>query len=97
MNILLVNKNNKLNSNYIPDNLVVDEDGIISSVTNDLPQIVDEVKIAFNELKKEAKINGYNIFLNSGYRSYETQKKLIRDFLKNMTFDEVMEKVAIPG
>lgn len=95
--MLLVNKKNKLDPNYVPVDLVTDNEGIVSDVTNKLPEVKQEVLNAFNKLKKEAAKYGHEIFINSGYRSYDDQKNLIIDFLKSKSFEETLSLVAEPG
>lgn len=95
--MLLVNKNNKLSPDFIPSDLVEDKDGLISSVTSSLPLVDRNTLIAFNKLKEEALKNNFQIFINSGYRSYNDQKQLIIEFLKKMSFEETFDRAAEPG
>ena len=71
-NIVLVNKENKLSEKYIPDELV--EPNILTEGPNNLvsSKIVSNLESMFND----AKLEGINLKMVSGYRSYAYQYEL---------------------
>lgn len=78
----LVNKNNKLTSNYIPKDLEVID---INYACKD-KYLRHEAKINFENLSKRAKDEGYNIIAVSTYRSYEYQEKLYNNYVLDKGF-----------
>ena len=75
----IVNKNNKLNSNYIPQDLEI----IDLNYSCKDKYLRKEAKIAFENMAKSAKVDGYNIIAVSTYRSYEYQLKLYNNYVIN--------------
>lgn len=95
---ILVNKSNKLNYNYIPDDLIIINDNN-DKLLNSSPQKNMIRKIAYNDFiqfQKHAKINNIFIIVDSGYRSYMFQKELF-DYYKNELGDLVYKRVALEG
>ena len=78
----LVNKNNKLPSNYIPNDL--EPINIKYSLEN--KYLRHTARIAFEKMAKQAKKKGFNIIAVSTYRSYEYQKKLYNNYVKDKGF-----------
>ncbi len=78
----LVNKENFLNENYKPDNLIIPNVGLTKDRSNEQNlvrgDIADDVE-AFLEAAKEA---GFEIFLSSGYRGYNLQSIFYNNDLK---------------
>ena len=75
----LVNKNNKLTSDYIPNDL----ENISLEYSCENKQLRYEAKNAFEKMAKRAKEDGYNIIAVSTYRSYEYQEKLYNNYVKD--------------
>jgi D-alanyl-D-alanine carboxypeptidase len=73
----IVNKNNKLNKNYIPDDL--EQINIEYSCDNKYLRKI--AKENFEKMAKDAKRNGFNIVAVSTYRSYDYQKKLYNNYV----------------
>ena len=73
----LVNKNNKLTSDYVPNDL---EPIDIKYSCKD-KYLRHEARINFEKLSKEAKKKGFNIIAVSTYRSYEYQDKLYNNYV----------------
>ena len=48
-------------------------------------------------LKEEALKNGFNITIDSAYRSYLYQEKLFKESIKEKGIEETLKMVAIPG
>ncbi|MDO4963670.1 MAG: M15 family metallopeptidase [bacterium] len=74
----VVNKNNKLEENYIPEDLEL----IDKKYSCDNKYLRKEAKIMFEKLAKAAKEDGYNIIAVSTYRSYYYQEKLYNNYVK---------------
>ena len=72
----LVNKNNKLTSDYIPNDLELIN---IEFACKD-KYLRNEAKIAFEKMAKQAKKDGFNIIAVSTYRSYDYQEKLYNNY-----------------
>lgn len=73
----LVNKNNKLTSNYIPNDLEI----IDTNYACKDKYLRKEARINFEKLSKKAKEEGFNIIAVSTYRSYEYQEKLYNNYV----------------
>lgn len=98
MNLLIVNKENKLPKEYIPKNLTLVKTVIPGSVEVDRKiYLVDEVAQNWIKLKRYMKQKGYNIDISSGYRSYEYQEKLIEKFIQKKGLEETLKIAAMPG
>ena len=114
--LTLINSDNHLSRWYIPNDLVItdnNENNFHCYDDPDLkPMISKRVLISFLKLQKEAIKDGFNIIIDSGYRSYDYQDNLWNYFfqkymkeLKNMSevektkmaFDLTSKRVAIPG
>ena len=76
---VLVNKNNKLDENYIPENL----EEINNSYACKEKYLKKEARISFETMAKEAKKEGYDIIAVSTYRSYNYQDKLYNNYVKS--------------
>ena len=80
--IVLVNKNNKLNENYIPNDLEM----ISLKYSYENKYLRKIVKEAFEKLSYDANMLGYRIVAVSAYRSYEYQGELFNHYLDSSTF-----------
>lgn len=78
----IVNKNNKLTKNYIPNDLEL----LDTKYSCKEKYLRHDAKIAFEKMAKEAKLNGYNIIAVSAYRSYEYQYKLYNNYVTTKGF-----------
>lgn len=78
----IVNKNIKLTSDYIPNDLEL----INLKYSCHNKYLRKEAKIAFENLAKQAKIDGYNIIAVSTYRGYNYQDKLYNNYVKEKGF-----------
>ncbi len=90
---ILVNKQNKLNKNYIPPSLTKVENNYVNYE-------IYLNKTAYNnflKLQNYAKNKGYTIIIDSGYRSYNDQKKIWDKFLLQNGLEKTKLKVALPG
>ena len=91
---MLVNKHRYLDENFIPDDLIIIDSNYASD--DDLQCS----RIAFNAYKKmsdDASSLGYQIVINSAYRSYQDQVELSDLYLKTYGQSYVDKYVAKPG
>lgn len=89
---ILVNKDNPLPRAHIPNNLVDSE-----SKYKDNIMIDKEAKLSFDKLKMEALKNGYQIDIESGYRSYDYQEKIYNKLIEEKGFTYALTRIAEPG
>lgn len=94
---MIVNKDNPLNKDYIPSNLVeyLEYNGL--KIDPNHKTLVEKKTLeAFLLLQENAKREGYNIIIDSCYRSYEYQQLILQKNLIEKG-EEAYLKVAIPG
>ena len=89
---ILVNKENKLNSDFKPDNLVEVKECSLGNF-----YLEEETATAYEYMCLNLIDEGLNISINSAYRSYEEQEKLYDDYLKLYGKSYVNKYVAVPG
>jgi zinc D-Ala-D-Ala carboxypeptidase len=95
---ILVNKENPIEATYIPNNLVnTHTRAKIRLAENSDVMIVDIVFDAFNYMRKEATKLGYDIDVDSGYRSYRYQKQVLDKFINQVGEEKARMTVAEPG
>ncbi len=98
---ILVNKNNMLDKSYIPGDLVATDNNENNfhgfEDPNLKPMISKSILIYFLEMQKEAKRQGFNIIVDSGYRSYEYQQTIWNKFVNQIGLDMTKIRVAPPG
>ncbi len=78
----IVNKNNKLTSDYVPYDLEV----IDTKYSLEGKYLRKDAKIAFENMASDAKALGFNIICVSAYRSYDYQEKLYNNYVKDKGF-----------
>ena len=76
---ILVNKNNKLTSDYVPNDL----EPISLEYACENKYLRHNAKIEFEKMTKQAKEDGFNIIAVSTYRPYDYQKKLYNNYVKD--------------
>ena len=74
---VLVNKNNKLNKNYIPNDLVLMD----LEYSNEGKYLRKEAYDSFVKLHNDSKKLGFNIVITSAFRSYDYQKELYNSYV----------------
>ncbi len=95
---ILVNKNNLLDSTYVPEHLIE-----VHAPTGEKldPNYINRIDIVayqyFLEMQKKALQFGYEIFIDSSYRSYDYQQKLFSDLVLKKGYEYAKKYCAIPG
>ena len=75
---MLVNKENLLSANYIPEDLVEIHEPMGSKLDKTYVNRLNKVAYAYFKLMQQAaKQEGYEIFIDSSYRTYDYQKKYL--------------------
>lgn len=90
---VLVNKNNKLLSSYIPNDLVLAD----IKYAHENKHLRKEALSAFEKLNKDAKKEDMNITIVSAYRDYNYQKKLFNNYVLDKGIDYALNCSAKPG
>ena len=91
---MVVNKHRYLREDFVPDDLVVIDSQYASSDDLECSRIAYN---AFIEMNNAASKEGYQLIINSAYRSYQDQVE-IQEFYRNAYGDSYVEKyVAKPG
>lgn len=94
---ILVNKNNPLDQNYIPEDLVEYTEYNGEKINSNHKIMLEKnTMLAFFEMQKVAETFGYHIIVDSGYRSYNYQKTILQKFLQDRG-EEAYNIVALPG
>ena len=95
---VLVNKDNLLDKDYMPDTLVEINEPTGAKIDVTYMNKLDAYAYQeFKLLQKEALSQGYEIFIDSSFRTYEYQKKLLNNFIERKGLDEAMRLCAPPG
>lgn len=96
---ILVNKNNLLSKDYKPKLYIVDDNknNFHNYIDPNLkPKLALEIKSYVDKLLNDAWKSGMFIIVDSGYRSYEYQEKVLKSLIEKKG-DEAYRLVAIPG
>lgn len=96
-NILLVNKKNGLDENYIPKDLSIPNIEFVNDITDEEKHVSSEIIKPLEELVKAAQKDGIILIGNSGYRSYNTQERLYSDRVKSDGKKAADKYVSKPG
>ena len=91
--IVLVNKNNVLPSNYVPNDLRL----INNRYAYDGKYLREEAAINFENLSADASMLGYRIIAVSTFRDYEYQGKLFNEYTNSKGIDYALLCSAKPG
>ncbi len=91
--LVLVNKNNRLPSNFIPSDLVP----IDPKYANEGKLVREEVKIWFEKLSNDAKNLGYKIIAISAFRDFNYQEQLYNYYAETKGQKEADLISARPG
>lgn len=97
---ILVNKNNLLDKNFVPDKLFATDnnEGNFHNFKDPSlkPEISSEIVSYVDAMLRDAKLNGFNIIVDSGYRSYDYQLVVYNALIKEKG-EEAFSLVAPPG
>ena len=95
---ILVNRDNPIDENYVPSNLVVYPEYNGPKIDSNHKTLVEEVALnAFYEMQSIAlRETGYCFIVDSAYRSYKYQQKILMYNLE-LNGDEAYNYVALPG
>ena len=91
--IVLVNKNNALPSNYVPNDLRL----INNRYAYDGKYLREEAAINFENLSADASMLGYRIIAISTFRDYEYQGKLFNEYTNSKGLEYALLCSAKPG
>jgi len=94
---ILVNKNHPLKKDYIPKNLMIAEVGYKPNLSEEEKSIR---KIAIADLEKmfiDAKNEGINLIIGSGYRSIQKQSMYFNSLVSKVGYTEANKTIAVPG
>ena len=91
--IVLVNKNNILPANYIPNDLRL----INNRYAYDGKYLREEAAINFENLSIDASLLGYRIIAVSAFRDYEYQGKLFNEYISSKGLEYALLCSAKPG
>lgn len=95
---ILVNKENPLDKDFTPKDMIeINEPTGIKTDPTYVNKLEREAYFMFKKMQKSALEEGYHIFVDSSYRSYEYQCKLFNDVVQKHGMDYAMSSVAMPG
>lgn len=69
--VLVINKSYAVGPSYYPANMITVPGG---------EQLVEDVYAAFSKMQQDAAAEGLNLYIPSGYRTYETQNRLYNNY-----------------
>ena len=96
-NKILVNKFNKLNKDYEPNDLELINNKNFIEGNNSVKRLKKEAKIAFEKLSNDSINNNTPVYGQSAYRSYKTQETIYNNEIKNYGIKIADKQVARPG
>lgn len=95
---VIVNKDKPLSpKNYSPASLTIPAVPIRSNITDDEKQIVELASMGLNSLVSSASQQGISLDLQSGYRSYNFQKRLYDSYASQASKNAIDSYSASPG
>ena len=94
---IIVNKKNRLNSDFVPSDLVLYKNSYANHIDKEHQIYVEkETLYYFNIMAKDAYTLGYNIVIDSAYRSYDYQNVILNNFIEKIG-NLAYSRVALPG
>ena len=94
---MLVNKEHPLDKDFVPEDLVIYTEYNGPKIDPNYKTLVDrETFNAFLEMQEAAKKDGHYIIIDSGYRSYEYQQRVLEDTISKKG-EAAYSTVALPG
>lgn len=95
---ILINKSNKVGSNFVPKDLITIEPKLKGTIDpNRQIMLVKEAYDALVLLQEEAKKVGLTIDITSGYRSYSYQERVFNHYIESIGLELTEKRVALPG
>jgi len=95
---ILVNKENLLASDYVPDELVTIDEPMGSKIDkNYVNHLNAEVYRNFKLMQADALKQGFEIFVDSSYRTYAYQEKVFNSIAIEKGLEHALQYVAPPG
>lgn len=98
---ILVNKTNPLDASYVPKDLIITDQNENNFHNyydkNQKPRVREIVLTYFILMKEAAQKAGFNIIIDSGYRSFVYQKQIWEENVKEKGLEETKKSVALPG
>ncbi len=95
---ILVNKENLLGEDYVPEDLIVINEPTGSKLDPTYKnRLNEEVYAHFKAMQAAALEEGYEIFVDSSYREYAYQKRVFDNVALEKGLDHAMKFVAPPG
>lgn len=95
--ILVINKHNKIDKKFVPNNLIEPSIPFNDGVENEEKLVEKEVAVSLEKLFKDAENTGIFLLGNSGYRSFELQDKTYKNRILSEGKDMADKYVAKPG
>ena len=95
--LILVNKNNSLSSDYKPQNLVKPNIVFLDSSAEEEKYMKQEAATSLEKLFQNAKQSNITLIGSSAYRSYQTQVNIYNKYYKEKGKEYTKQYVAIPG
>jgi D-alanyl-D-alanine carboxypeptidase len=95
---MLVNKENLLTSDYVPESMEEIHEPMGSKLDETYVNRLDKEAYAnFKQMQNDALKEGYEIFIDSSYRPYEYQERLFNAIMLEKGIDHATKYVAPPG
>ncbi len=95
---ILVNKENLLSADYVPEKLIEIHEPTGLKLDKTYVNRLNIVAYnAFKQMQKDALKSGFEIFIDSSYRTYEYQEKIFNHIAKEKGFEHAKNFVAPPG
>ena len=95
---ILVNKTNLLPRDYVPEDLVEIHEPTGSKLDKTYVNRLNIVAYkAFKQMQTAALKNGYEIFVDSSYRTYEYQERVFNNVAAEKGIEHAKKYVALPG
>ena len=95
---ILVNKTHPLNRDFIPPDMVEIHEPMGSKLNKNYVNMLNQTAYnAFKQMQAMALNEGFEIFIDSSYRSYAYQENVFNDVAKEKGLEHAQKYVALPG
>jgi len=95
---ILINNEHLLPSDYVPEELVEIHEPMGSKLDKTyINRLNIKAYQAFKEMQKDALKEGYEIFIDSSYRTYEYQEKIFNKTVLEKGLEHALRFIAKPG